>query len=562
MRKQGQKRGRRRSGNAPVADPPPLSGSETTAAAALSDLYLPANCGCHIDVLKPSTFAAPLFPTARKLSRPRMVFSFFKKAPEKMLVRPPAVPTRPAEKPAEAGGEAAGGSSREAGKEAGRAAGREAGRDSARDAAGDASGKPAGKPAAAPASAAPAARQSGTSTAASTRPGTAAAAPTAGRARAQAAAPAPAGESPSLEFSDFSFSDASSGVLVEDAIDPIDADAEQGAMLWANAQVEATRAFLEESVRTHRSGPGERLWLMLFDLYRLTGRSAEFEALGIDYARAFEKSPPIWRGPLAAAPGGERPAAAAKALPLAGALLGADAPALASVAAALKKSSCIAVDVGALSACDAAGCAGLFALLKVARRSGGDIVFVGAEALAEKLSLFVEQGRAAGAESWLLLLELLQQLGRMHDFENQAVAYAVAFEMSPPSWEPRAAAKAAAGAAAGVGRGKAEAGGEPKKAAPQAINAAEGDCWCLAGDLRNLRFADLPVFAAAREVVLIDCSRLERIDFVSAGALFNTLESLRRAGKRVVFREPNHLVSELLAVFGVPALAEIVNTQR
>lgn len=474
-----------------------------------------------------------------------MVFSFFKKAPEKMLVRPPAVPTRPAEKPAPA----------DAGGEGGSKAASTLAEDADRDAGRGAAAKSAGKPATAtPAPSAPAARHSGT-------PATAAA-PAAGRKPAHAAAPAPAGDSPSLEFSDFSFSDASSGVLVEDAIDPIDADAEQGAMLWANAQVEATRAFLEESVRTHRAGPGERLWLMLFDLYRLTGRSAEFEALGIDYARAFEKSPPIWRGPPAPAPGGERPAAAAKALPLAGALLGADAPALASLAAALKKSPCIAVDVGALSACDAAGCAGLFALLTAARRSGGDIAFVAAEALAEKLSQFVEQGRAAGAESWLLLLELQQQLGRMHDFENQAVAYAVAFEMSPPSWEPRAAPKAAAGAASATARGKPEAGGEQKKAAPQAISAAEGDCWCLAGDLRNLRFADLPVFAAARELVLIDCTRLERIDFVSAGALFNTLESLRRAGKRVVFREPNHLVSELLAVFGVPALAEIVNTQR
>ncbi|WP_153115014.1 STAS domain-containing protein [Rhodocyclus tenuis] len=461
-----------------------------------------------------------------------MVFSFFKKAPEKMLVRPPAEPTRPAAKPAPA----------EPPTEV--AAAR--------------------KPAATPAPTAPVARQA---TAPAAAPGKrAATAAPAAPARSSAGAtqrpaPAPASESHSLEFTDFSFSDATSGVLVEDAIDPIDADAEQGAMLWANAQVEAARAFLEDSVRTHRAGPGERLWLMLFDLYRLSGRAADFEALGIDYAQAFEKSPPIWRGALAPVASGERPAAA-KVLPLSGALLGADAPALVSIAAALKKSPRIAVDVGALSACDSAGCAALLAQLGAARRAGGDIAFVGAEALAEKLSALVEPGRDAGAESWLLLLELLQQIGNMQVFENTAIAYAVTFEISPPSWDARAAARGPAASAASAGRAHAEAAAELKRQSLATINAADGDCWCLAGDLRNARFSDLPVFAATHERVLIDCTRLERIDFVSAGALFNTLESLRRAGKRVVFREPNHLVSELLAVFGVPALAEIVNAQR
>ena len=35
---------------------------------------------------------------------------------------------------------------------------------------------------------------------------------------------------------------------------------------------------------------------MLFDFYRLTNQHAPFDALGIEYARAFEKSPPVWRG--------------------------------------------------------------------------------------------------------------------------------------------------------------------------------------------------------------------------------------------------------------------------
>lgn len=510
-----------------------------------------------------------------------MVFSFFKKTPEKMLVRPPAVPVRPAEKGAPAA--------------------------------------PVGADAAAqalPAGAAPSVPTVSSSPAAVVRPAPpvspAPAPATAPRGLTQpAAATAPSAapvSSGSGDFTDFSFSDAAGGVLVEDAIDPVDADAEQGAMLWANAQVEAARAFLADSVRTHRFGPGERLWLMLFDLYRLTGRVADFEALGIDYAQAFEKSPPIWRGAPATA-AEERPLPAGRALPLSGALLGSDAPALQAIAAALKKSPRIAVDLGALAAGDAAGHAQLLALLAAARRAGGDIAFVAAEALAAALARWVAQGRAAGAESWLLLLELLQQLGREQEFEDTAIDYAVTFEISPPSWERRplpagAAAKSTerqAGKPDGASEKQAEkqsgkqAEKQPEKppgkapenvtdrrpetptagresagskasasesAASHAINAADGDLWRLAGDLRNVRFGELPRFAEGRDSVLIDCTRLDRIDFVSAGALFNTLESLRRAGKRVIFREPNHLVSELLAVFGVPALAEIVSSKR
>ncbi len=73
-------------------------------------------------------------------------------------------------------------------------------------------------------------------------------------------------------------------------------------MLYANGQDSAVRSLLENSTRSYRSGPGERLWLMLFDLFRLTGQKAAFESLGIEYAQSFEKSPPGWRDTAVAVP--------------------------------------------------------------------------------------------------------------------------------------------------------------------------------------------------------------------------------------------------------------------
>lgn len=110
-----------------------------------------------------------------------------------------------------------------------------------------------------------------------------------------ALAPAMADKKDSLDFSDFEFSESPQDFQIEVDVDPVDADVEQVAVLYANGQDAAARALLENSVRIHHSGPGERLWLMLFDFYRVTSQKSAFETLEIDYAQAFEKSPPAWR---------------------------------------------------------------------------------------------------------------------------------------------------------------------------------------------------------------------------------------------------------------------------
>ena len=71
----------------------------------------------------------------------------------------------------------------------------------------------------------------------------------------------------------------------------------------------------------------------------------------------------------------------------------------------------------------------------------------------------VRAGRDGGEGDWLLSLELLQWQHEQAKFDERAVEFAVAFEVSPPSWEPppRAALKARADAAAGVRRGQARA---------------------------------------------------------------------------------------------------------
>jgi anti-anti-sigma regulatory factor len=344
----------------------------------------------------------------------------------------------------------------------------------------------------------------------------------------------------SLDFSDFQFSESPQDFQIEIDVDPIDSDAEQAAVLYANGQDDAVRSLLENAVRVHHFGPGERLWLMLFDLYRLTSQKTAFEALEIDYAQAFEKSPPAWRdsskAPAAVA------AVAGSAL-FKGELLGDNDAGFDAARLAMEKNPKLRLDFSKIASLDAGGCGRLLALLQQARNSKREIDLLGRDNIGALVEERVEIGRAEDAECWLLLLELLQLQGQQEAFDDAAINYAVTFEVSPPSWEPKRVAAAEPG---------------PRMASAVADEGAMSEAYLARGDIKASRFNDLPAFAEVHDPVIIDCSAVTRVDFISAGALLNVLNTIRRSGKQIVFRHPNHLVAELFGVVGLRAVAEII----
>jgi anti-anti-sigma regulatory factor len=404
-----------------------------------------------------------------------MVFSFFKKPPEKMVARPAAAP------------------------------------------------RPQAAPAPAPA---------GESSSAAIDP------------KPAVAAPAPVAEvaNNSLDFSDFQFSESPANFHVEMDVDPIESDVEQAAVLYANGQDEAARAMLEDAVRVHHFGPGERLWLMLFDLYRLTGQKAAFESLEVDYTQSFEKSPPAWRDssktPVAAK------LAVAGAVFFKGELTGDNQAGFDMVRQALEKNPKLRLDLSKIKSLDAPGCGYLLALLQQAHKAKREIELLGRDNIGTLLEGRVEAGLAEDSECWLLLLELYQLQGQQEAFDDVAINYAVTFEVSPPSWEAKRVAAA-----------------EP---VPVAIALAVVDddlgaeAYPVRGDIKASRFSDLLAFAEVHDPVILDFSMAIRVDFISAGALLNVLSTVRRSGKQIVFRHPNHLVAELFGVVGLKAVAEII----
>ncbi|WP_075794140.1 hypothetical protein [Massilia putida] len=310
---------------------------------------------------------------------------------------------------------------------------------------------------------------------------------------------------------------------------------EEAAILYANDQLEAAALLLRTSVREGNGGTSERLpWWMLFDLYQILGLEREFESIAIDYASHFETSPPTYH-PFAEMTraldtqfSGAIPTAV-----LSGRLDDGDAIrtqlARAQVAS---PSPLVRFEFQAITEVTPPGCALLLDALQALRKAGRELVLAAADHLVAVLRPMLAIGdRGTGEAPWLLLLELLLLTNREKDFEETAMDYCVTFEVSPPSFE------------------------EPKHAAVSLAAGPEtaGDRFLLPAVIRGDSAALLAAIAdhATGPSLVLDGSRLARIDYAAANALAVHLGTLTRDGREVVLRDLNHLAAALLRLLGV-----------
>jgi anti-anti-sigma regulatory factor len=222
------------------------------------------------------------------------------------------------------------------------------------------------------------------------------------------------------------------GIDVDHGGDPVQADIEQVVVMFANGQDAPARALLEMLIRSYSGAEGMRFWRLLFDLLQATGDRAAFEKLGVEFAETCETSPPTWRQ--------EKPVAPASApgphvFVLQGVLTGDGAQPVAELAALVGQKIDVRVDCGKLIGCDDDVAGALAESLCLARRTGVSVSLEKVSGFMERLNDRLVAGEATRATTWLLLLELLQRHGSQETFEERAVDYAVTFELSPPSWE-------------------------------------------------------------------------------------------------------------------------------
>ena len=358
--------------------------------------------------------------------------------------------------------------------------------------------------------------------------------------------PAPRSELSTLDFSGAgdigrALAQCADKVEVLEGGDALLAVAEEAAMLFANGNDVEAASVLEAALDgAVGEEAGEGLWLMLLDLHRLAGERPRFDQRSAAYAGRFEKSSPSWED-LSVAP----PAPEAGAIPcvtLNGTLSGQAAQQFGKLVDFARGNGGVRLDLGRLRGADDIGCEILRSTLAELRRERIGFELLNCGHLAGMLGGQLACGRRERQASWKLLFDLLQCAGEFDRFEELAIDYAITFEESPPSWETPSVANA-------VAPSKRDAAVRP-----------DND-FRLAGDItasEQGQLRKLAAFAAERAMVDVDCSRLRRVDFVSAGIFFNILATLRSQGKLVVFRHVNNMVAALLRVMGVDQVAQIV----
>jgi ABC-type transporter Mla MlaB component len=161
--------------------------------------------------------------------------------------------------------------------------------------------------------------------------------------------------------------------------------------------------------------------------------------------------------------------------------------------------------------------------------------------LGAALTAAMKSGRAAGEGAWLLALEILQWAGDHAAFEDRAIEFAVAFELSPPSWEPPPASPDATKGKAGT-----PAAGDADKSEPEMLKLSGVMAGSLAPQLGRLADA-----MHSQQVISVDMSEVERIDFVCAGALLNLINRIEGQRKTVQFVGASPIIRALLLLIGV-----------
>lgn len=331
--------------------------------------------------------------------------------------------------------------------------------------------------------------------------------------------------------------DAQPAIQVAESNPGLCAVLENAALLYASGQLPQARLVLEQGVANDDDARVSPLaWLALFDLLQRAGDRAAFDQLALQYVVAFERSAPAWEECQPQQRRDARPSAGGY-FALTGKLSSANAPQINHMLAATHKQSQVRLDLGSLSGADDVGARLLADALAQLRKRQYELALQHPEKIRCALESAVKQGREAGEGYWILLLELLQWQNDREAFEDRAVDFAVSFELSPPSWEPPPS-------------GNAE--GPPPDAPTAATQTAETLCWqgTMIGPT-DPQLAKLAQFREGRNILPIDISAVDRIDFVCAGALLNALTRAEAQRKTVQIAGASPIIRALLLLIGI-----------
>jgi ABC-type transporter Mla MlaB component len=311
----------------------------------------------------------------------------------------------------------------------------------------------------------------------------------------------------------------------------------------------------------------ESLTFALFDVYRCTGLQDRFDALALDYANRFGRSPGEWFSLAELAPHAvsESPAQESSFSELAQettwrcpAIL--DKQGLADCTSRSPATATLSfINWEALQHIDNAIAPAFAGQLKIWCEHAVELHWKGLDALLAAVQMCKVSGDATrDAAWWLIHLDLLCIQQQPEAYEDMAMDYCIAFEVSPPSWQPAKCrlttdndfAVSSEFASTSGSKGFEE---SVASSSPYASCALQGN---LTGEarraLRTLRAASGSVGQ-----ITVSCSRLGRVDFNAASALLNWAVNSDARGCQVQFIHLPRLVLVFFEMLGMHKVASL-----
>ena len=320
---------------------------------------------------------------------------------------------------------------------------------------------------------------------------------------------------------------------------------EEASILFATGQNEVAEQMLQAAISQEELGNMLQVgWFMLFDLYQITNNQTAFDHLSLEYASKFETSPPIWQNSIqntdasTAADEGSTPS-----VTFPSQFDGSIIKLLEKLQNLSKQSKNLRLDFGRVKEVDPVGCGLLLRSLKNLKKTGHDLTLVGAQDFADKIRAILEVGRRDETEApWLLLLEILQLLHFESIFEETSIDYCITFEVSPPSFEaPKNKVTTIL----------------PEIGAFDEVSDRFMMPTVVEGKTDNL-ISQIAAHAEFHKLVLLDCSKLERVEFGASAQLLSGLVPI--AGRKdtvIQFHDVNYLVTYLFNAMGLKNVAAI-----
>lgn len=320
---------------------------------------------------------------------------------------------------------------------------------------------------------------------------------------------------------------------------------EEAAILFATGQVKVAEHMLRSAIDLDNLGSATPLaWFMLFDLYQIEQNQYAFESLSLDYAGKYETSPPVWRNPDNAGNQQEnKEEGTVPSLTFPSKLDGEIIKLLQRLNNLSETSKVLRLDFGRVKTVDPVGCGLLLRAIRNLKKTKHDLVLVSAQNLTEQIRSILEVGRRDETEApWLLLLEVLQLLQLKEVFEEASIDYCVTFEVSPPAFEAPTSKVTTA-----VAEPVLEEEPSERFMMPRSIEGSTEDL-----------VKQISAHAKNHDVVILDCSQLERVEFGASAQLLNGLVPISSTkNKSIQFHEVNYLVMHLFNAMGLKNVAAI-----